>query len=77
MVRVQLGVHQHDVFAVLERLQHDARAELDRAGDVREHVDLLRARQEHCIVGHHGTPGADRRIELSLVVDVLRVVAPA
>ena len=30
--RVDLGVHQHDVLAVLERLEHDVGAELDRAG---------------------------------------------
>ena len=36
---VELGIHQHDVLAVLECLEHDVGAELDRAGDIDEHVD--------------------------------------
>ena len=31
---VDLGVQQHDVLAVLERLEDDAGAELDRAGRI-------------------------------------------
>ena len=32
--RVDFGIHQHDVFAVLEGFEHDMGAELDRAGHV-------------------------------------------
>ncbi len=38
---VDLGVHQHDVLAVGERLEDDVGAELDRPGDVDDDVDLL------------------------------------
>ena len=44
--RVDLGVHQHDVLAVLERLERDPGAELDRAGHVDEDVDLLGAAEQ-------------------------------
>ena len=37
--RVDLGIHQHDVFAVLEGLEHDMSTELDRAGHIDDHVD--------------------------------------
>ena len=42
--RVDFGIHQHDVLAVLESLENDMRAELDRTGHVDDHVDELRAR---------------------------------
>ena len=37
--RVDFGIHQHDVLAVLEGLEHDMRTELDRSGHVTDHVD--------------------------------------
>ena len=49
--RIDLGVHQHDVLAVLERLEHDVGAELDRAGHIDQHIDMLRARQQQRILG--------------------------
>ena len=48
---VDLGVHQHHVLAVAEGLEDDVGAELDRAGDVDDDVDLARS----------GRSGTDRR----------------
>ena len=60
---VDLGVHQHDVLAVLERLEDDVRAELDRAGDVDEHVDLLGAAR--AATGPRSRPAGPRAIASS------------
>ena len=64
--RVELGVHQHDVLAVAGRLEHDLRAELDRAGEVDEHVDLLGAAEQERVVGDDDAVGADRVLDLVL-----------
>ena len=63
--RVELRVHQHDRFAVLERLERNLRAELDRAGHVDQDVDLLRLAEEECVVCDNRPPGADGVLELS------------
>ena len=59
--RLELGVHQHDVLAVRERLERDLRAELDRAGHLADHVDVLAPAEEERIVGHGRAAGARRR----------------
>ena len=53
--RVELRVHQHDRFAVFERLERNLRAELDRAGHVDQDVDLLRLAEE-CVVCDNRPP---------------------
>ncbi len=52
--RIDLGVHQHHRFAVFESLENHVGAELDRACDVDDNVDL--ARTAH----HEGVLGDDR-----------------
>ena len=64
--RVDLGVHQHDVLAVLESLEDDARPEFDRAGHVHQHVDLLGARQQEGVFGDDRLAGADGILHLAL-----------
>ena len=65
---VDLGVHQDDVLAVRERLEDDLGAELHRAGDVDEHVDLRRAGEQHRVLGHHRAALANRRVSSSVCV---------
>ena len=50
---IDFGVHQDDVFAVLERLQNDVGAKLDRAGRIHQHVDEFGARHQERIFGGH------------------------
>ena len=49
-----------------ERLEHDLRAELDRAGEVDEDVDLLGAAEQERVVGDDGAVRADRVLDLGL-----------
>ena len=74
--RVDLGVHQHHVLLVLERLEDDVRAELDRAGDVDDHVDLRGAAQQHWVFGHDRLTLADRLVHGGLRAVALHVAAP-
>ena len=63
--RVELGVHQHDVLAVARGLEHDLRAELDRAGEVDEHVDLLGAAEQERVVRDDDAVRTDRVLDLA------------
>jgi len=74
--RVELGVHEHDRLAVLERVERDARAELDRAGQLDEDVDVLGAREQERVVGCDGRPLAQRVLERAGRRDGLRVGEP-
>ena len=56
---VELGVHQHDVLAVLEGFQRHVGAEFDRAGRVDDHVDVARSGQQQRILGRRRTAGGD------------------
>ena len=62
--RVDLGIHRDHVLAVLERVERNAGAEVDRSGHVDEHVDLLRAAEEERIVRDDRTSGSDGVFEL-------------
>ena len=62
--RIELRVHQDDVLAVAERLEHDVRAELNGSGDLHEDVDLLRATEEHRVVRHRHAVVADRLLDV-------------
>ena len=64
MRRVDLGVHQHDVLAVLECFEHDMGAELDGAGRIDEHIDELGAGQQQGILGRDRAVRDDRLVEL-------------
>ena len=55
--RVQFRIHEHDRLPVLERLEQDLRAELDRAGHVDEDVDLLGLAEKERVVRHDRTAG--------------------
>ena len=44
--RIDFGVHQHDVFSVLECVENDSGAELDRARDIHQNIDLRSAPAE-------------------------------
>jgi hypothetical protein len=61
--RVYFGVHQDDGLPVGERLDDDARAELDRAGHVDDDVDLGRAAYEVRIFRDGGDASLDRLVE--------------
>ena len=74
--RIDFGVHQHDVFAVLKRLKHDMRTELDRSGHLADHVDKPRARQEERIFRGHWLVRADRVVELLLRVGNDDILVP-
>ena len=63
---VDLGVHQDDVLAVLECLQHDMGAELDGAGRIHHHIDELGTGQQQGIIGRDRTVRDDRLVELPL-----------
>ncbi len=63
---VELGVHQDQVLAVAERFERHVRPELHRAGDVDEHVDVLRPAQQHRIGGGHRLPRANGLVDLVL-----------
>ena len=67
--RLELGVHQHDVLAVRKRLEGDVRPELDRAGDLADHVDVLAAAEQERIVGHDRAAGRRGVVERVLGVD--------
>ena len=41
---VELRVHEQHVLAVIDRVEHDPRAVLDRAGDLENDVDAVRPR---------------------------------
>ena len=64
---IDLGVQQNDVLAVLERFEGDARAKLDRAGDIDEHIDFLGTRQQEGVFGDYGLAFADGEIDLVLL----------
>ncbi len=64
--RLELGVHQHDVLAIGERLEHHLRAELDRAGDLAHDVDVLAPAEQERIVGVGRTAASGDLIELGL-----------
>ncbi len=63
---VDLGIQQHDILAVLERLQRHPRAELDRAGRVDQHVDQARSCEQERILGDHRPLRRDRVVESAL-----------
>ncbi len=63
---VDLGVHQHHVFAVTEGFENDVGTELNRAGDVDDDVDLVRVADEEWILGDSRTPGTDRLVQCRL-----------
>src|SRR5256885_2150517 len=63
---VDLGIHQHDGLAVLEGLENYVSAELDRARDVDDDVDLAGAAHHEGVFGHGRLALANRLIELSL-----------
>ena len=64
---VDLGIHQHDILAMLEGLQNRMRAELDGTSDVDHDVDQFRARQQERVFGRYRFIGADRIVELPLI----------
>ena len=49
---VDLGVHQHEVLATLDRVERDRGAVVDRPGDVDEAVDLLGTGEQRRVVRH-------------------------
>ena len=57
--RVDLGIHQHDVLAVLESFESDMRAEFDGAGRIDDDIHVLRAAQQQRILGRHRSPGSE------------------
>ena len=67
--RLELGVHQHDVLAVCERLERDVSSELDRARDLADDVDVLAAAEQERIVGHGRAAGRRGVVERVLRVD--------
>ena len=75
---VDLGVHQHDVLAVPERLEGHTRAELDRAGHIDQHVDIAGERASSMASSvATGLPLADRDVELALRVGATTSSEPA
>ena len=63
---IDLGVHQDDGLAVLEGVEDDMRTELDRSGDVDEHVDVGAARQQERILADDRLALRDEIVELRL-----------
>ncbi len=59
--RVELRVHQHHGLAVLERVEHHARAEIDGARHFDDQVDRVAARQHGRVVGEHRHAARDSR----------------
>ncbi len=51
MVASISALMQHDVFAVLERFEEDARAEFHGPGGLDEHVDVLGPREQQGVFG--------------------------
>ena len=74
--RLELGVHQDDVLAVRERLERDPCAELDVAGHLADHVDVLAPAEEERVVGHGRAAAACRVLELRLRADRRRARGP-
>ena len=67
---VELGVHQHDVLAVLDRGEHQRGGLLDGAGHLEEDVDMGAGRDQHRIGGHRRMAGLDgARQRRGLVAD--------
>ena len=66
---LELGVHQYDVLAVRERLERDMRTELDGAGHLADHVDVLASAEQERIVGHGRAAGRSHILECVLGVD--------
>jgi hypothetical protein len=51
---------------VLERLKHNMGTEFDRAGDVDEHIDMLRTRKQHGILARNRLQANGSVVELPL-----------
>ncbi len=66
--RVDFGVEQDNVLAVLERLEDELRAKLHRTGRLDQHVDVRRPCQQHDVLGHHWRALAQRVLERVLRV---------
>ncbi len=66
---LELGVHEHDVLAVRERLERDLGSELDRAGHLADDVDVLAAAEQEGIVRHDRAAGRRSVVERVLRVD--------
>ena len=65
---VEFSVHQHHVFLMLESLDHDVRAELDRTGYIDQHVDLLRTRKQESVFRDDRLAGPYGILQLDLRV---------
>ena len=61
--RVDLGIHQHDVLPVFERLEDHGRRIFDVPRDLANDIHLLAAAEEEWVVGIHGPAGSDRVLE--------------
>jgi hypothetical protein len=66
---VELGVHHHDVLAVVDGVRDDACGEVDRARDLEHHVDAFGAAQHRGVVGHRRRAARDRLLERSRRLD--------
>ena len=65
---IQFGIHEHDMFAMTERLQHQVSAVFDRARDIHENVDARRACEQHRVIGRN-RPAGHCGIECALQPD--------
>lgn len=72
---IELGIHQDHVLSMFERFEHDMSAKFHRAGDIDEHVDIVRPREQHRIPGRDRPQATGRAIELALRVGNDDVVA--
>ena len=61
---VDFGVQQHDVLAMFEGFEGYASAELDRSGDIDQHIHFRRPRQQESVIGDDRLAFAHREFEL-------------
>ena len=66
---VELGVHQHDVFAVRDPVEDDAGGEVDGTGDLDQGIDRAGRAQQRGVVGDGRTSGVDRPFQGGDTVD--------
>src|SRR6266436_5261848 len=62
--RIELRVHQHDVFIVVEGLQNHARRSLDRSRYFEDYIDSWTSREHRGIIGQCRNAAVDRRFRL-------------
>ena len=63
---VNLGVHEHDILAVRERLEKHLGAEFHGTRRIDDHIDVLRASQEERVLRDNGLARSNRVLELPL-----------